>query len=89
MSNRPKYRDNDDQRDFQQERAGTSPDTKTEARGDAREAAGNTARDTAAEPTGPDGNDGQKQRPRPDSFDADINQDHQRASSTNQKRTGG
>jgi hypothetical protein len=89
MSDRSKYRDNDDSRDFQQDRNGTSPDTKAEARGDAREAVGNTARNTAANPTGAIFNDQQKQRPMPDSFDADINRDHQSESHTNQKRTGG
>jgi hypothetical protein len=89
VSDRSKYRDNDDARDFQQDRAGTNPDTKAEARGDAREAVGNTARDTDANRTGPIGNDGQKQRPRPDSFDADINRDHQSESHTNQHRTTG
>jgi hypothetical protein len=89
MTERSKYRDNDDARDFQQQRNGVSPDTKAEARGDAREAIGNTARDTATNPTGPTGNDGQRQRPRPDAFDADINRDDQQQTSTNQKRTGG
>ncbi len=51
----------------------SKPDTKNEARGDAREAVGNNARGTDAHPTGPDGNDGQKQRPRPDEFDRDLN----------------
>ena len=54
-----------------------------------REAVGNNARNTDTNVTGPTGNDGQKQRPRPDSFDADINRDDQQATSTNQKRTGG
>lgn len=42
--------------------ASTKPDTKSEARGDAREAIGNTARDTDAEPTGLEGNDNQQSR---------------------------
>ncbi|HEU4629267.1 MAG TPA: hypothetical protein VFS08_05955 [Gemmatimonadaceae bacterium] len=56
---RDKYRDNDDVRDPlpADQRAGTSPDTRNEARGDARENVGNTARGTDADPTGPEGND--------------------------------
>ena len=48
---RDPYRDNDDVRDPlpADQRAGTKPDTRNEARGDARENVGNTARDTAAE----------------------------------------
>ena len=59
---RDKHRDNDDVRDPlpADERAGTKPDTKAEARGNARENIGNTARGTAANPTGPEGNDRQK-----------------------------
>ena len=46
-SDRDKYRDNDDVRNPlpPDERVGTTPDTKAEARGDARENAGNTTRD--------------------------------------------
>jgi hypothetical protein len=44
------------------QRAGTDPDTKAEARGDARENVGRTARGTAARPTGPEGNDKTKRR---------------------------
>ena len=46
-SDRDRYRDNDDVRDplAADERMGTSPDTKNEARGDARENVGNTAHD--------------------------------------------
>jgi hypothetical protein len=64
--NRDKYRDNDDMRDplAADERTGTDPDTKAEARGDARENIGNTSRGTAADPTGPEGNDRTR---RPDS----------------------
>jgi hypothetical protein len=56
---RDRYRDNDDVRDPipDDQRLGTSPDTRTEARGDARENVGNTSRDTAAERTGPDAHD--------------------------------
>ena len=59
QSDRDKYRDNDDARDTlaNAERAGTRPDSKAEARGEAREAVGNTARDTDATPRGPEGND--------------------------------
>jgi hypothetical protein len=47
-SDRSPYRDGDDMRDpvAPGQRAGSKPDTKAEARGDAREAIGNTARDT-------------------------------------------
>ena len=64
---RDKYRDNDDMRDplLADERAGTDPDTKSEARGDARESIGNTARGTAADPTGPEGNDRTRRRETP------------------------
>lgn len=58
-ASRDGYRDNDDMREplAADERSGTDPDTKAEARGDARENIGNTARGTAADPTGPEGND--------------------------------
>ena len=61
---RDKYRDNDDMRDPipGDQRAGTDPDTKSEARGDARENVGRTARGTAARPTGREGNDRTKRR---------------------------
>jgi hypothetical protein len=54
---------------------GTDPDTKSEARGDSREAVGNTARDTDTDPTGPDGNDRTRNRPRRDAFDATLDRD--------------
>jgi hypothetical protein len=59
-ASRDKYRDDDDERVVlhDDEDAEIRPDTKTEARGDAREAIGNNARDTDAAPTGPEGNDG-------------------------------
>ena len=76
MSDRSRYRDNDDARDFQQDRNGVNPDTKSEARGDAREAIGNTARDTAANPTGSQGNDNQVGAPRRDQYDDDIERDN-------------
>ena len=74
---RPKYRDNDDHRDTLggNERTGTDPDTRSEASGNAREAVGDHKRGTAAEPTGPEGNDRTKLRPQPDEFDADLERD--------------
>lgn len=61
---RDKYRDNDDTRDPlpSNERSGTKPDTKHEARGKAREEAGNTTRGTDADPIGPEGNDRQRRK---------------------------
>ena len=58
-TNRDAYRDNDDVRDPLEggERTGGSADSRSEARGDARENAGNHSRNTAANPTGPEGND--------------------------------
>ncbi len=75
MTDRDKYRDNDDMRDPAQDRVGTKPDTKAEARGDAREAVGNTGRETAADPTGADGNDKTRHRPRPDAYEGDLARD--------------
>jgi hypothetical protein len=71
---RTKYRDNDDQRDPLEgkERTGVSPDSAGEARGDAREAVGNTARGTDAAPSGPEGNDKTRRKPKPDEFDDDL-----------------
>ena len=59
---RDRYRDNDDVRDITPaaDRLEPDPGTKSEARGDARENIGNTARGTDASPTGPEGNDRQK-----------------------------
>ena len=56
---REKYRHDNDARDPIEGdvRNETKPDTKGEARGSARENVGNTARGTAAAPTGPEGND--------------------------------
>jgi hypothetical protein len=61
---RDRYRDNDDVRDplAADERAGTKPDTRNEARGDARENVGNHSRGTDADPTGPEGNDRTRHR---------------------------
>ena len=72
MSDRDKYRDDDDVRDPVRDRAGTDPDSRSEARGDARENVGNTARGTDADPSGPEGNDRTRDRPRPDEFDEDL-----------------
>jgi hypothetical protein len=76
VPDRDKYRDNDDVRDPLKERPGLDPDTKSEARGDARDAVGNTARDTDAAPTGPEGNDRTRHRPRDDDYDADLSRDN-------------
>ena len=61
---RDPYRDNDDMRDPlpEQERIEVAPDSKSEARGNARENVGNNRRGTDAGPTGPEGNDKQKRR---------------------------
>ena len=73
--NRDKYRDNDDVRDpvAPNDRNEPRPDTKSEARGDARENVGNNSRGTDTNPTGPEGND-RTRRPRTenDEFDADL-----------------
>jgi hypothetical protein len=77
---RPKYRDNDDHRDTLSgdDRSGTHPDTKAEAEGTARENIGDHSRGTAANPTGPEGNDRTKLRPQADEFDADLKSDNSR-----------
>ena len=74
MTDRDKYRDNDDLRapTPTRDRVETDSDTQSEARGDAREAVGNTARDTDANPIGSDGNDRTRKRPGRDDFDADL-----------------
>ena len=71
---RDRYRDNDDVREplEGEDRAGTNPDTRSEARGDARETVGNNARGTDADPTGPEGNDRTRNRPQTDDFDGDL-----------------
>jgi hypothetical protein len=76
VTDRDKYRDNDDMREPTEDRVETEPDTKAEARGDAREAVGNNSRGTAAHSTGPDGNDKTRHRPRPDGYDADLARDN-------------
>ena len=80
MTERPKYRDNDDVRDPLEgdERSGVRPDSKSEARGDARQAVGNNARGTDSEPTGPEGNDRTKLRPSTDDADADLAEDNKK-----------
>jgi hypothetical protein len=72
-TSRDPYRDNDDVREPLEgdDRSGTKPDTKSEARGDARENIGNTARGTDANPTGPEGNDKTRGKSMRDSFDDD------------------
>jgi hypothetical protein len=73
--NRSPYRDNDDQRDPlpPEGRADIKSDSKTEARGDARERVGNNARGTDRLPIiGPEGNDKTRRRPRSDVFDEDL-----------------
>ena len=75
---RDKHRDNDDVRGIVQDRTETSPDTKSEARGDAREAVGNNARDTDARPKGSELNDGTRGRARPDEFDRDLGTENRR-----------
>ena len=74
IDNRSRYRDNDDQRAPLEgdARLGVSPDSGAEAKGDAREAVGNTARDTDAAPMGPEGNDKTRRKPKPDEFDEDL-----------------
>ena len=65
---RDEHRDDDNVRDPipDDQRLGTKSDTKSEARGDARENVGNTARDTAAERVGGEARDPRDQpEPRP------------------------
>jgi hypothetical protein len=74
MTGRDRYRDNDDVRDPLEgdERMGVKPDSRAEARGDARDAVGNNTRGTDTEPTGPEGNDKTRDRPLRDEFDEDL-----------------
>ena len=82
---RDRYRDNDDARVplAADDRAGAAPDTRFEARGDARENVGNHARGTDASPTGPEGNDRTRGRhdrgPETESFDRDLANDDRKA----------
>jgi len=73
-TDRDRYRDNDDVRQPLEgdERSGTTPDTKSEARGDARENIGNTARGTDRHIRGPEENDKTRERPQRDEFDRTI-----------------
>lgn len=75
-SHRPQYRHNDDERDPipPEQRSDTRPDTRFEARGDARENIGNNARGTAANPSGPRGNDTfeHPHRDESDDFESDL-----------------
>jgi hypothetical protein len=75
-SHRPTYRHNDDERDPMpaDQRNDTKPDTRFEARGDAREDIGNNTRGTSAHTTGPEGNDKFKHPHRDDNedFEADL-----------------
>ena len=75
VSNRDKYRDNDDVRNptAPDDRNEVRPDTRDEARGDARDNAGRNARGTDTAPTGPEGNDKTKrERPDQDEFQGDL-----------------
>ena len=78
---RDRYRDNDDERGVLAgaDRSEVHPDSKSEARGSARENVGNNARGTDAHPTGPSGNDKTKSRSDlPDEFDDDLKRDNRR-----------
>ena len=79
-TDRDHYRDNDDVRDPLEgdERTGGNPDTRSEARGDARENVGNNAQGTDVDERGPEWNDKTRHRPRPDSFDGDLGRDNER-----------
>ena len=61
---RDRYRDNDDVRNpvSPDDRVEPDPDTKSEARGDARENVGNNSRGTDTEEKGPEFNDNQRRR---------------------------
>lgn len=71
---RSPYRDDDDQREplSGDERSSVSPDTKGEARGDAREDVGKNVRGTDALPSGAVGNDKTRKKPTRDVFDEDL-----------------
>ena len=77
---RDRYRDNDDARDPlpPEQRNAVKSDSRYEARGDARENVGRHARGTDAEPTGPEGNDRNADRPQRDAFDEDLANDNRR-----------
>lgn len=72
---RDKHRDNDDVRRplAGDARTGGKSDTKSESRGNARDAVGNTARDTDTDITGAEGNDKTRKREdRRDQFDDSL-----------------
>jgi len=71
---RDRYRDNDDVRQPLESDAktGGSADTKSEARGNARENIGNTSRGTDTDVRGADENDKTRQRPHRDQYDDDL-----------------
>jgi hypothetical protein len=73
-ASRDRYRDNDDVRQPLEgdDKTGGSADTKSEARGDARENIGNTARGTDTDIRGAEGNDNTRQRPQRDQYDDDL-----------------
>ena len=73
-ASRDRYRDNDDVRQPLEgdDKTGGSADTKSEARGDARENIGNTARGTDTDDHGAEGNDKTRQRPQRDHYDDDL-----------------
>ena len=77
---RDRYRDNDDVRAPLEgdDRTGGNPSTESEARGNARENAGNHARGTDADPHGAEENDKTRQRPRTDQYDTDLAKDNDR-----------
>jgi len=80
-ASRDRYRDNDDMRDqlTGDGRTGGKGDTKSEARGDARETVGDNVRGTDANPTGPEGNDRTRHRPQRDSYDEDLARDDRKS----------
>jgi hypothetical protein len=72
---RDKYRDNDDMRQPLEgdAKTGGSSDTKSEARGDARESVGNNVRGTDVNEKGPSGNDKTRKRDdQEDQFDRTL-----------------
>lgn len=71
---RDRYRDNDDARHPLEgdDRSGVTPDTKSEARGDARDNVGNTARGTDAAVDSAGRSDSGEAHPRPDDYDQDL-----------------
>jgi len=74
QTSRDRHRDNDDVRAPLEgnDKTGGSADTKSEARGDARENVGNTSRGTDTDTRGADENDKTRQRPHRDQYDDDL-----------------